>query len=180
MRIMRKIKPALAALIVVIGAGAGHQALAASGNTSVSTGSASATVAAPIRLVATGPLRFGTIAQPQVGGTMTVSPYSAVSTTGDIGSDSAIAQTAPPAAASFSVTGIPGMQFTASGVSQVIISNGSATMTVGQFTINSSFSGGQISANGTTTFNIGGTLTASAGQAVGIYAGSFPITVTYY
>jgi len=72
------------------------------------------------------------------------------------------------------------MLFTTTGVSQVTISNGSAKMTVGQFTINGTFSGGQIGSNGTYTFYIGGTLTATAGQAVGTYTGTFPITITYY
>jgi hypothetical protein len=176
---MHLIRHALVALIAVVGGGGGNLALASSGNTSVSTGSASATVAAPIRLAATGSLQFGTFAQPQIGGTIAISPYGAISTTGDLGSDMAVAQSTPTSAASFTVTGIPGMQFSASGVTSVTISNGAARMTVGQFTINSSFSGGTIGANGTTTFNIGGTLTASAGQAPGNYTGTFPITVTY-
>eukprot|EP01039_Chlorochromonas_danica_P013682 gene13683-15870_t len=43
----------------------------------------------------------------------------------------AIAQAVTPSAATFNVTGLAGTLFTASGVSSVTISNGSATMTVG-------------------------------------------------
>ena len=175
---MRTIRLALAAVIAIVGAS--NHALASSGNTKVATGSASAVVAAPIKLSVTGSLQFGTFAQPKTGGTITISPYGAVSTTGDLGAVMAIAQSTPASAASFAVTGMPGASFAASGVSQVSISNGSATMTGGQFTINSSTSGGQIGNNGMTTFNIGGTLTASANQPAGNYTGTFPITVVYY
>lgn len=159
---------------------ASQTAQAASGNTQVVSGSASAVVTAPIRLVAVSPLQFGTMLQSQVGGTITIAPSGTVTTTGDMGTARAIAQPSPPAAATFNVTGLAGTLFTASGVSQVTISNGSSTMTVGQFTINSSFSGGQIGNNGATTFNIGGTLTVAPGQAIGTYTGTFPITVAYY
>lgn len=170
---------ALAVLIIAIGMGIADLAQASSGNTSVSSGSASATVEAPIQLVATGSLNFGTFAQPKTAGTITISPYGAVSTTGELGTDMAVAQSTAKSAASFTVNGMPGVQFSASGVSTVTISNGAAKMTIGQFTISSSFSGGQIGSNGTTTFTIGGTLTASAGQAAGTYSGTFPITVAY-
>jgi hypothetical protein len=177
---MNRIGRATRDLLACIGFIASHPAQANSANTSVVTGSASAVVSAPIRLVAVTSLQFGAIAQPQVGGTLTVSPSGTVSTTGDLGNASAIAQPTPPAAASFNVTGLAGTLFTATGVSQVTISNGSAKMTVGQFTINGAFSGGQIGTNGTTTFNIGGTLTVAPGQAIGNYTGTFPITVAYY
>jgi len=173
------IKHGLAALIVVNGISAAIPALASSGNTSVSSGSASALVEAPIQLVATGSLQFGTFAQPKTGGTITISPYGAVSTTGDLGADMAVAQSTTKAPASFTVTGMPGVAFSASGVTSVTISNGAAKMTLGQFTINGATSGGTIGASGTTTFNIGGTLTATAGQAAGTYTGTFPITVAY-
>ena len=146
----------------------------------MSTGSASAVVAITTKLTAISALQFGTMTQPVTGGTITISPLGGFTTTGDLGSATAIAQSTPPAAASFTVTGMPGMLFAASGVSQVTISNGSAKLTLGQFTINGSFSGGQIGANGSVMFYIGGTLTVPAGQAPGIYAGTFPITVTYF
>ena len=71
---MHTLRQALATLITLIGGGVGNLALASSGNTSVASGSASATVEAPIRLVATGNLQFGTFAQPKPGGAITVSP----------------------------------------------------------------------------------------------------------
>lgn len=173
------IKHGLATLLVCIVACSATHALARSGNTSVSTGSASATVAVPIKLTAISALQFGTMAQPVTGGTMTISPLGGFTTTGDLGSATAITQSTPPAAASFTVSGISGAIFAASGVSQVTISAGSAKITLGQFTINGLFSGGQIGANGTVTFYIGGTLFVPAGQAAGAYTGTFPITVTY-
>jgi hypothetical protein len=177
---MNRINRTTRIVLACIGCMFGHHALANSANTSVVAGSASAVVTTPIRLVAVTPLQFGAIAQPQIGGTLTISPFGAISTTGDLGTATAIAQPTPPAAASFNLTGIAGMLFTATGANQVTISNGSAKMTVGQFTINGTFSGGQIGANGSANFNIGGTLTVAPGQAIGNYTGTFPITVAYY
>jgi hypothetical protein len=111
---------------------------------------------------------------------LAISPSSTITTTGDVGTARAIAQTTTPSAATFNVTGLAGTLFTASGLASVTISNGSATMTVGQFTINGTFSGGQIGTNGTATFNIGATLTVGPRQAIGTYSGTFPITVTYF
>jgi hypothetical protein len=159
---------------------ASQPALAVSGNTAVVSGTAGAVVTAPIQLTAVAPLQFGSMAQPLTGGTLVMSPSSTITTTGDVGTARAIAQTGTPAAATFNVTGLPGTLFTASGVASVTISNGLATMTVGQFTINGTFSGGQIGTNGTATFNIGATLTVAPHQAIGKYAGTFPITVAYY
>lgn len=159
---------------------AGGNALAASGTGSTVTGSASAQIAAPMQLVAGTVLQFGTIAQPVTGGTLTMSPQGTLTSTGDMGSSSSIAQTGPRTAASFTLTGTPGALYSISGVSQVTITNGSKTMTVGQFTTNIAFAIGQIGTNGTAAFNIGATLTASGGQATGRYSGTFPIIVTYY
>ena len=159
---------------------AGGNALAASGTGSTVTGSASAQIAAPIRLVAGTALQFGTIAQPVTGGTLTMSPQGTLTSTGDMGASSSIAQSGARTAASFTLTGTPNALYSISGVTQVTISNGSKTMTVGQFTTNVAFAVGQIGTGGTATFTIGATLTASGGQATGSYSGTFPIIVTYY
>ncbi len=159
---------------------AGLPAMAAAGNTTVLSGVVGAIITAPVQLVAVSPLQFGALLQPVTGGTLTVSPSGAVTTTGDVGTARAIAQPNAPAPATFNLTGLPGTLFAASGVSQVTISNGSKTMTVGQFTISGTSSGGIIGLNGTATFTIGGTLTVAPGQAIGTYSGIFPITVTYF
>ncbi len=177
---MHRLFRASRAILACIAMMANHQALAASGNTTVVPGTASAVVTAPIQLTAVAPLQFGSMAQPVTGGTLVLTPSGTITTTGDVGTAHAIAQAITPSAATFNVTGLAGTLFTASGVSSVTISNGSATMTVGQFTINSSFSGGQIGTNGTATFNIGATLTVAPRQAIGKYTGTFPITVAYY
>lgn len=177
---MRKITSAFALLFACIGTLTGPCALAKSGNTASVAGTAGAQVVAPITLVATSSLRFGTIAQPVLGGTITMSPYGTITTTGDLGASTGVAQPTPQGAASFTLTGNPGAQFAIYGVSQVTITNGVAKMTLGQFTTNAVFAIGQLGSNGTASFNIGGTLTVSANQAVGNYSGTFPITVMYY
>lgn len=176
-RSFRRLAPGFAA-VAALWAGTAH---AGSGNNSTQTGSALAQIAAPITLRATAQMNFGSFAQPTTGGTIVLSPYGTITaTTGDLGYDIAIAQTTTRSAAAFSVTGIPGAIYTISGVAQVTLSNGSATITLGQFTTNATFAIGQIGSNGTSSFNIGGTLTAAAGQPTGVYRGTFPITVTYY
>jgi hypothetical protein len=179
MTMHRIIRAARGGLAIVL-AMACHPALAASGNTTSVTGTASAVVTQPITLKAVSSLQFGTIAQPVSGGTLVLSPQSTITTTGDVGASRSIAQSTTPAAATFSVTGLSGALFSVSGSSSVTISNGTKTMTVSGFTINGSFSGGQIGVNGSATFNIGATLTIAPAQAIGTYTGLFPITVTYY
>ncbi|WP_353228564.1 DUF4402 domain-containing protein [Novosphingobium sp.] len=177
---MHKIIRTIAVMAACVGALAGHAAMAASGNTKTVAGTASAQVTAPMQLVATGAMQFGKIAQPVTGGTLTMSPQGTLTSTGDMGTSSAIAQTGTRSAASFTLTGAPSALYAIYGVSQVTISNGAAKMTLGQFTTNVTFAIGQIATNGTAAFSIGGTLTATAGQAVGTYTGTFPITVAYY
>lgn len=156
------------------------QAMAASANTSTTGGTVGAQVATPLQLVANAVLRFGAMASPQSAGTITVWPYNAVSTTGGVTAASAIAQPTGQGPAHFNVTGNPGAQFLISGVYQVTISNGSATMTLGQFTTLGTAPIYTLSASGLSDFYIGGTLNVAANQAVGNYSGTFPITVTYY
>ena len=56
------------------------------------TGTASATLIQPITIAATAPLRFGLMAQPTAAGTVTVSTTGAVSTSGGMVGNTAIAQ----------------------------------------------------------------------------------------
>ena len=128
------IKHGLATLLVYIVACSATHALARSGNTSVSTGSASATVAVPVKLTAISALQFGTLAQPVADRTMAIAPPGGFATTSDLGCVIAIAQSAPPAAASFTVSGISGAIFAASGVSQATIGAGSAKIMLGPLT----------------------------------------------
>jgi hypothetical protein len=155
-------------------------ALANTANTATVGGLVGAQIAAPVALVAVNMLQFGSLAQPQTGGTIVMSPQGTISTTGDLGQASSIAQSGPRGAASFRLTGNPGTNFAIYGVASVTISNGSARMTVGQFTTDAYFATGQIGATGSAGFNIGGTLTATANQARGTYSGTFPIIVQYY
>jgi len=157
-----------------------NPALANSANTSVIGGTAGGQVAAPVALVAINALRFGTFAQPLTGGTMAMAPQGTYTTSGGMTLASVVAQPTARGAASFTISGNPGASYGIYGVASVTITNGSATMVVGQFTTNISQAIGQLSATGTGSFNIGGTLTASANQAPGAYTGTFPIIVQYY
>ena len=179
-RFVHTIGRAAAVWLACIAGLAANSALANSANKSVVSGTVGGQVAAPSALVAVTGLRFGTFAQPLVGGTIVMAPQSTFTTTGDLGTASSIIQSTTRGAASFTLAGNPGATFGIYGVASVTISNGSAKMTVGQFTTDAFFAIGQLSTSGTASFNIGGTLTASANQAPGTYTGTFPITVQYY
>lgn len=172
---------ALASLGAVLGGTVpGGAARANSVNAATAQGAAAGQVLAPLQLVATDTLRFGTIARPQTGGTMTISPYGAISTTGDMGQATGIVQPTPRGPAHFTVSGAAGQAYWIGGNYAVTISNGSATMRVSAFTTNVPYAIGTLNAQGRDDFYIGGTLTVSAGQATGAYSGTFPIIVTYY
>lgn len=152
-------------------------ALAAPGGSVTVTGSASATVIRPIRIVATAPLRFGVMAQPAAAGTVTVSTAGVVSTGGGMVGNTAIAQgSAGPQAGRFRVTGEPGRQFVVNLPAAATVSrSGGGTMTITLFTVGA-LSG---SPSGTRDIAVGGTLSVGAAQAVGTYNGTYQITASY-
>ncbi len=148
--------------------------------TSVVSGTVGAQVAAPSALVAVNALRFGSFAQPATGGTIVMSPQGNATTTGGLTAASTVVQPAARGAASFTLSGTAGALYGISSVASATISNGSATMTVNQFTNDGLLGLGILSLAGTGSFNVGGTLTAAANQAPGTYTGTFAITVQYY
>ena len=179
--------PILARIATLIGAFAPLPALAGNPHaTSQTAGAASATVALPVVLSATAPLQFGQFAQPGTSGTLTVTPFSTVSSTGGMTSAIQIAQTGGGRSpASFHVAGSPGQVFAVQAISNTSISNGSASMPVTSFSIAAATNGyvvGNyvIDPDGTFDLIVGATLNVSAGQAVGAYSGTFSLSVTYY
>ena len=178
--IMTGLRSQLASSAAALACLAAQPALAGSAGTTVAGGTVGGQVAAPIALVAVKPLSFGTFAQPTTAGTMVMAPQGNFTTTGGMTSASGVAQPTTRGAAAFTVSGTPGASYGIYGVASVTISNGSATMTVSQFTTDVGLAIGQLGAGGTSSFDIGGTLTASARQAPGAYTGTFPIIVQYY
>lgn len=83
-------------------------------------------------------------------------------------------------ASSWSVSGIPGAPFAVTLPSSVVISNGSDNMTVASFERSGSpFTSLTLDAAGNSSFTVGARLTVGANQPVGVYAGTFNVTVNY-
>lgn len=142
---------------------------------SSTTNSASATVVAPVTLVKTADLLFGSVAPSSfTSGTVTVYP-----TGGRISSNVVLSLTNSGNPASFYLTGNPGAGFSIDLPSSIILTGPGNSMQLTTFTSSPS-SIGSFNASGNATINVGGTLTVGANQAAGVYSGSFSITVDYY
>lgn len=151
-------------------------AYAAPGGTATVTGTASAQVITPIRIVATAPLRFGVMAQPTAAGTVTVSTAGAVSTTGGMIGNTAIAQgSSGPQAGKFRVSGEPGRQFFVTLPLAATVTRSGSSMTITLFTVGA-LTGSPV---GTLDIAVGGTLAVGASQPVGTYNGTYQITASY-
>ncbi len=169
MNLNTRILLATAALVSLGTVSAAH---AASGNTSTATGTASATIVAPIVLTHTSgaSLNFGKFTT-GAGGTVVVTSGGTGSVTGDVG----LVPGSTNSADAFSLTGDNSRNFgiTTTGGS---ITNGSSTMT---FTTAPSAASGTTSSTGAATFTVGGTLTVGTGLVVGAYTGTYTATVQY-
>jgi hypothetical protein len=157
---MKKI--VLAAVLVALSSGAAHAATA--------TGSATATIVTPIAIthVSGATLDFGTF-DAGTGGSVSVTQGGVGSVGGGVLFVSGNANSAD----AFDVTGEGSRAFNISTTGGTV-SNGSATMA---FTTSSPTTG--TLSSGAASFNVGGSLTVAAGQAIGTYTGSYSATVVY-
>ena len=164
---MKKIILASAILFV-----SASPAFAASGNTSSTSGSATATIVSPIVLTHTSgaALGFGTFST-GTGGTVAVSTAGVGSVGGDVGFVPGSANSAD----AFTVTGDASRSFS------IATTGGSVTAgaTSMAFTTTASASSDTLSAGGTAAFTVGGTLTVAGTEAAGAYTGTYTATVTY-
>ncbi len=176
---MRRIARALAPVLF---AATALPALANSANTALTAGSAGGQVIAPIQVSAVDMLRFGSFVQPQTGGTITVSPAGVVTTTGDLTTAATIAQPSPRGAASFKVTGEPGLSYSVVFTSQAWLYNATTKtdrLTLSLFRVTPQSGRWQLDSSGNAAFNFGATLTITAAQPVGVYVGAFGLLVQY-
>lgn len=160
-------------LLVAAAAAIATPAFAAPGDTATTQGSATATIVAPITLTHnSAALAFGTLTSGTGGGTVTVSSGGTVSgTTGDV----TVLSGSLNSADSFTVGGSANRTFTISTTGGSVAA-GANSMT---FTTSASGATGTLSAGGSATFTVGGTLTVGANQAAGSYTGSYNATVAY-
>jgi hypothetical protein len=119
------------------------------------------------------------LARPSTSGTLTLSPTGAVTTSGGVTGNQAIAQgSTGPTPGTFSITAGSNQAFTVFGPITFNISNGAATMPVTLLTGALQ----QQSNNGTTVnylLTVGGTLSVAGNQAIGAYSGSYTLTTVY-
>lgn len=178
---VRSAKRSLAAwFVAVLAGGAPGVAEAAPGNSTTSTGTATATAIDPGRMVAREFLRFGMIAKPTTAGTLTVSHSGTVTATGSMVTGSAIPQ-APggrgPAEFDIYATGY--RAFVTIVGNSVTISNGTSTMLVNNITGNFGQPRTVLDPTGYFRLKIGGRLNVGANQPAGDYVGTFTVSVIY-
>ncbi|NML96171.1 DUF4402 domain-containing protein [Novosphingobium olei] len=165
---MRKTILSAVALVLPFGA-----AQAAPANTSSASGSATATVVAPIVLTHTtsAALNFGKFTSGTTSGTIAVSAAGAATASGDV----TLLPGSASSADSFAVAGEAGRAFSIA-TTNGSVTNGAASMT---FTTSPSSVSGTLGSGGTATFTVGGTLSVPASATAGSYSGSYSATVTY-
>ena len=139
------------------------------------TGTASATIVAPITITPVLDLAFGKISA-NSGGTVIVNATTAARSLAS-GNSVLVNQGNTTTAATFSITGEGSSTFSItlpSAPINITHTNAVNTMSVGSFTSTSS-----ALVAGATVINVGATLTVGASQLPGAYSGSFVVTVEY-
>jgi len=170
---------------IVMLAGLTTKVMAQTGATVTGT-TAGAKLIVPMTLIQDAPLHFGTInIQTGVGGTC-VLPSNSTTRSFSAG---LLASTVAPVAtnAAYHVTGTMNATYALTLPATITVTEtvgATATMTIG--TLKARFNGqgadaivSTLSATGTDSFTVGGTLTVAAAQVAGIYAGSFDVSVDY-
>jgi len=176
-------------IAVVMMAGFSTTAMAVGTAATVAATAAGAKLIVPMTLTQTSPLHFGTITLPDgTGGTVVLSTANVRAFTGAGTVASAVAPLQTNAA--YNVTGTQNVAYALTLPATITVTEtvGSiAVMTVSALTVKFGVAAEKtgvaatsvLSATGTDSFIVGGTLTVSAAQVAGIYAGTFPVTVDY-
>ncbi|MBK8727438.1 MAG: DUF4402 domain-containing protein, partial [Holophagaceae bacterium] len=134
-----------------------------------------AVVIGPITIANTQALHFGTAVRGTVAGTIVLTPAGVRSSTGGV-----TLMTGAPLAtpASFTVTGNANSTFAITLPASAPLTSGANSLNASAFTSTPSLTG-SLSAGGTQSLAVGGTLNVAANQAEGDYAGTFNVTVAY-
>jgi spore coat protein U-like protein len=169
------------ALALSLPALAGHgTAWAAPGDTAVMTGTAQANVVAPTQIQPLDDLRFGQFYRPTANGNVTLSTAGAVTATGGmVGLTNAVQIGTGRGAARFRINGDANRDFRVDLPNQIDIFRGTASMRVSNFTHNVPPPRGNLGAAGSFILLVGARLRVNANQPVGLYQGTYVVTVTY-
>lgn len=151
------------------------------GDSHSEAGSAAAEVIDPARLYRLQDLRFGAFAQPTAAATLTIAPNGAATATGEVATTMTMAQPATGRGqATFRIDGTARRAVVVLLPNNITISNGAATMQVGNITSNMPNNGRpRLNSDGVYYLNIGGTLNVNAMQAPGTYSGDFTVRVIF-
>lgn len=147
-------------------------AMAAPGDTATDSGTATAEIVAPITIThdAGAALDFGIVIPGTAAGTVVVSQTGAGSVTGD----ALFVSGSTNAADSFTVTGDASRAYT------IVTTGGSVASGTNTMSFTTSApASSTLSATGSDSFSVGGTLSVGANQAAGVYTGTYSATVTY-
>ena len=168
--------------VAVRGLALGVAIVAANCHAANAVATAGATVIAPLAINRSANLSFGSFA-PGTGGSVTVS------TSGARVVDNAILSSvdSAPTAAQFEVSGDPAATFDITIVASTTLDDGAghsmALVTcsdlMGANTTSGNVASGMLSAGGTQSLFVGGTLSVAAAQVPGLYSGSIAVTVEY-
>lgn len=141
-------------------------------NAKNATADAAANIISPMTITKNVDLNFGNIAAGTSAGTVELET-DGVRTAANVILPSV---TGTVTAAEFTVTGLPGSNYIITlPTTPVTIASGGNNMTITTFTEDAT----NTLTAGTETFKVGATLNVGAGQAVGLYEGTFDVTVDY-
>lgn len=136
------------------------------------TGQARAQIITPITITTTTTLYFGSI-QAAVGGDTI-----ALDTSNNAVPAGTSVVTGTPTSGSFDVSGTPNALYTITLPASTLLNFGAFNMTVNNFSHNAGATP-TIDVSGTSALNIGADLIIAAGQAEGVYTGSYDVIVDY-
>jgi hypothetical protein len=142
---------------------------------STASAEASARIVAPLQITKTADLKFGNIAAGPSAGTVDMAVNDVRSAAGGV---TLIAAGNVSNAAAFDIIGYADASFTISLPASILIASGANDMLVDNF-ISSLGATSVLDAQGAAALKVGATLNVDANQPVGLYTGSFDVTVAY-
>jgi hypothetical protein len=164
---MKNLSKVLAGALLVVGSTTFAQ--------STASADASANIVEPLQITKTADLKFGNIAAGPSAGQVDMSISDVRTATGGV---TLITAGNVSNAAAFDIIGYADASFTISLPASILIASGANDMLVDNF-ISSLGATSTLDAAGAAALKVGATLNVDANQPVGLYTGSFDVTVAY-
>ena len=167
--------------VMVAAAAVGFGGFAINASASDGTGNARAEIVAPIAVVENLSMNFGSVSgdsDPANNSTVVLTTAGAVTAS----ANAAVIPSSGARAALFDVTGAAGALYDITlppDPAGVVITSGGNSMTVDNFVDSLGGSGTLSDPGGAESFNVGARLNINGNQAVGVYLGTYTVTVTY-